>query len=60
MKEYTINENIALKLENNKTNIYIKGELFLQCKFLLINFPAEENDFLDEIKSIDDAARLRE
>ncbi len=56
LKEYKINENITLKLENNKTNIYIKGELFLQCKFLLMNILVEEPNLYERIDSIDDAA----
>lgn len=58
MQEYRVNEYITLKLENKKTNIYIKDELFQQCKFLLINILAEEVSSLDKINSIDDAADL--
>ncbi len=36
MKEFKLNEYIKLKLENRKTNLYINGELFNQCKFLLM------------------------
>ena len=35
--EFKINKYITLKLENCKTNIYVEGELFNQCKFLLLN-----------------------
>ncbi len=42
MKEFNVNEYITLKLEDGRTNIYIKGELFRQCKFLLLNIPVEE------------------
>ncbi|KKL92407.1 hypothetical protein LCGC14_1885010 [marine sediment metagenome] len=55
-KEFIINNNIVLKLENGKTNIYIKGNLFRQCKFLLINIPLDNPEINDNIKSIDDAA----
>ncbi|MHA1987135.1 MAG: leucine-rich repeat domain-containing protein [Promethearchaeota archaeon] len=41
-------------MEEKKTRIYIKGELFLQCKFLLLNIP---EDF-SELKSIDDGVDL--
>ncbi len=54
--EFTINNNIKLKLEEDKTNIYINGCLFQQCKFLLINIPIDENKSYNEIRSIDDAA----
>lgn len=55
-KEYIINDNLTLKLENNKTNIYVNGELFTQCKFLLLNIPIDKVDELDDIESIDEAA----
>ncbi|MFW9973632.1 MAG: hypothetical protein ACFFDF_25860 [Candidatus Odinarchaeota archaeon] len=58
MKEFKINEHLTLKLEEGKTNIYVNGTLFHQCKFLLINTPIKEIDNLNDIKSIDDAAEL--
>jgi len=56
MNEFKINEFITLKLENEETNIYIKDQLFNQCKNLLLNIPAENVSSLNEIKSIDEAA----
>ncbi|KKN17154.1 hypothetical protein LCGC14_0968770 [marine sediment metagenome] len=53
IKEFKVNDSITLKLENNKTNIYIKGELFQQCKYLLLNIPLEE---ANNINSVDDIA----
>lgn len=58
MNEFKVNEYITLRLEDKKSNIYIKGELFQQCKFLLINIPVEVIGSFTEIKSIDDAAEL--
>ncbi len=58
MNEFKINEYITLRLEDKKSNIYIKGELFQQCTFLLINIPVEEISSLTNIDSIDDAAEL--
>ncbi|KKN22325.1 hypothetical protein LCGC14_0916260 [marine sediment metagenome] len=55
---FKVNENITLKLENNKTNIYIKGELFRQCKFLLMIISVEESNLYADINSIDDAAEI--
>jgi len=55
MKEFRVNKYITLKLENNETNIYIDGNFFNQCKFLLITIPVKRIEALDEIKSIDDA-----
>lgn len=56
MKEFTINKLITLKLEHSKTNIYIEGELFRQCKFLLLSIPIEDTTFLENINSIDEAS----
>ncbi len=66
MKEFKVNEFITLKLEEDiiseeddlsetKTNIYVKGDLFRQCSFLLINIPIEEISSLKSIESIDEA-----
>lgn len=56
MQEFKINEFITLKLEQEKTNIYVLGEKFIQCKYLLINILAQETELYDKINSIDDAA----
>ena len=57
MKEFKVNDYITLRLEEDgKTNIYIKNQLFRQCKYLLLDIPIEEITSLDEIKSIDEAA----
>jgi Leucine-rich repeat (LRR) protein len=53
--EFKINDSITLKLEENRTNIYVKGELFQQCKFLLIEIHIEKMSSFDEIDSIDEA-----
>ncbi len=55
MKEFPVNEYIKLKLENDKTNIYVNGQLFRKCTFLLINIPIEEVSSFDDIESIDEA-----
>ena len=55
---YKINKYITLKLENNKTNIYIDNERFIQCKFLLINVTTCENNLFDKISSIDDVSDI--
>ena len=54
-KEFKINEYITLKLEGEKTNIYVKDQLFNQCKFLLLNIPIDKISSFDEIESIDEA-----
>lgn len=56
-KEFTVNEYISLKLERNKTNIYVGGELFNQCKYVLLRkIVYEIEDFLEDIDSVDDLA----
>lgn len=56
MCEFKVNKYITMKLEDNKTNIYINNEKFRQCKFLLLNIPFEKISTFDEIESIDEAA----
>lgn len=55
--EFLINEFLSLKLENDITLIYVAGELFRQCKFLLLEIPVRDITSLDNIKSIDEAAQ---
>ena len=56
MKEFQVNKFITLKLEDGKTNIYIDGELFEQCRFLLVNIPIDEISYFDEIDSVDEVS----
>ena len=53
---FKVNEYITLKLENEDTNIYIKGQLYTQCKFLLLKVPTNESKALEELRSVDEAA----
>ena len=53
-KEFRINEHITLKLEGEKTKIYINGILFLHCNLLLLNIPIENLPSLEEVDSIDE------
>ncbi len=55
-KEFEVNEFKSLKLEHELTNIYVGGELFRQCKFLLLNISIDKVSTFDEITSIDEAA----
>ncbi|TFF88388.1 MAG: hypothetical protein EU549_03150, partial [Promethearchaeota archaeon] len=57
-KKFKINEHLTLKLEDNRTNIYVHGELFRQCSFLLLNIPVEDIPKFDNIQSIDEVAEL--
>ncbi len=53
---FVINEFLTLKLEGKKTHIYVAGQKFQQCIFLLIDIPVEDISSFDEIESIDAAA----
>lgn len=54
-KTFVINDYITLKLEFGKTQIYLNNELFINCKYLLLNIPKEDIILYDEVESIDDA-----
>jgi len=56
MLEFKINDFVTLKLEDGKTNVYVNGEEFIQCKYLLLNVPAQDIGLYDEVDSIDEAA----
>ncbi|MFX1569007.1 MAG: hypothetical protein ACFFCV_11650 [Promethearchaeota archaeon] len=56
MLTYTINEFLSLRLENGRTNIYVNGERFNQCMYLLLNIPVSKVEQYNEINSIDEAA----
>lgn len=58
MREFTINEFLSLKLEEDKTNLYINNRLFKQCRYLMIHIPIERIEDYQEIKSIDQAADM--
>lgn len=40
--EFQINQYILLKLKKGTTNIYINGEKFIQCKYLLTTIENED------------------
>jgi len=56
MKEFKVSNYITLKLENGKTKIYINGDMFLQCKKLILNISVNKISDFEEIESIDDAS----
>ena len=56
--EYRINEYITLKLEENKTFIYIKGKKFMQCIRLALQILPQESHLFEEVESIDEAAEV--
>ena len=56
MREFKVNSYITLKLEYDKTEIYIAEERFIQCKHLLLNIPYKGfYHNLTDIESIDEA-----
>ena len=54
VNKFVVNKYITLILEEGKTQIYLNDNLFMQCKFLLIDIPIENVSFFDEFESIDD------
>ncbi len=54
MSVFKINELLTLRLENNETNIYVKGKKFLQCKYLLVKKKLDELEDLLTLDSVDD------
>lgn len=56
--EFKVNKFITLKLEDNKTNIYVNGKYFNQCKILLLDIPVNKISSFDDIGSMDDAIEI--
>jgi len=54
MKEFKINKYITLKLVGRRTNIYVDGQLFNQCKSIFLNIPIDKITKLDKIESIEE------
>ncbi len=58
MQKYRINKFLDLRFEDNRTNIYVKNELFRQCKYILLNISVENLDKTLKINSVDDAVEI--
>jgi len=58
VREFKINDFLSLKLQNNRTNIYVKNRIFTQCMYLLLNIPVDRIRDYDIIDSIDEAAEV--
>jgi len=54
MLKFTINRFLDLRLEDGRTNIYIKNKLFMHCKYILLNIPIEKLEDLESVDSIDE------
>ncbi|MFX1522411.1 MAG: hypothetical protein ACFFCC_02785 [Promethearchaeota archaeon] len=57
-REFRINEHITLKLLKGKTVIFVAGETFHQCKYLLLNLTKKDFSKFEEIDSIDEALKV--
>ena len=51
---FRINKYLELRLEDEKTNIYVDGIFFQHCKYLLLNIPVDEVETYDTLESIDE------
>ena len=58
MKEFKVNEYLTLKLINHYTDIFVNNELFIQCKFLMLNIPIDKLNDFNKLLSIDEVAEL--
>jgi hypothetical protein len=54
MLTFSVNNFLELRLEDDKTNIYVNNELFFQCKYLLLNFSLNEVGDFEDGKDIND------
>ena len=54
MLKFTINAFLDVRLEDGKTQIYINNELFMQCKYILMNIPVDKIEDFKGIDSIDE------
>ncbi|KKK53607.1 hypothetical protein LCGC14_3093100 [marine sediment metagenome] len=57
--EFKVNKYLSLKLEDNKTNVYINNQKFIQCKKLLLNYHVN-SIHLHELESIDEVLENQE
>jgi len=53
--KFKINAYLELRIEKERTNIYVGGRLFNQCKYLLLYLPITNKNDYDKIESIDEA-----
>lgn len=57
-RHFQVNEFISLSFEEDSTIIYVAGQSFLQCKYLLLQISPENVGEYDDIDSIDEVADL--
>lgn len=56
MNEYKINDILSVRLERDESVIYVRGDPFITCKFLLMTVPVDQFPLIDDIDSIDRAS----
>lgn len=49
-----LNDYLTLKLEFNHTNIYVKGNKFISCKYLILNFNREKIRLIKDFVNLDE------
>ena len=57
-REFQINKYITLKLIKGQTVIFVDGEPFHQCKYLLLNLTKKDFSKFDKVDSIDEAFEI--
>lgn len=60
MKDFVVNEYITLRLDSDKTNIYIENKIFNQCKYILLQDLRldEIGDYVRLFDSVDEQAEM--
>ena len=59
-KEFIVNEYISLKLEGTRTYIYVNGERFRQCMYILFTINNKQTEKAYKyIDSIDEAVEVK-
>lgn len=58
LKEFKVNDFITLKLENGDSNIFVNGELVLQCRHLLTNILKSPEAIIVGFSSVDELEEL--
>jgi hypothetical protein len=58
IEEFKVNDFITLRLENNTTSIFVNDQLFIHCKYLMLDIPINNPQKYEEISSIDEAKSL--
>ncbi len=48
-KTFDVNRYLSLKLEDGKTIVYIDGNKFIQCKYLLIDIPLGHTEVITNL-----------